>query len=118
MVVAIVGVLVAVFVLPPGWGSVLLVGVILWEVTEKLFWIRLINRYPVAVGREALIGLPVIATTVCRPDGRVRLRGESWQARCSTGAQPGETLVVEDVERITLIVRKQASSGRQTSNVN
>jgi membrane protein implicated in regulation of membrane protease activity len=106
VVVPIVGVLLAVFVLPPRWGSVLLVGVILWEVAEKVLWIRLIRRYPVAVGRETLIGQPVTVTATCRPEGRVRLGGESWQARCSTGAQAGETLVVEGVDRITLIVTR------------
>lgn len=107
MVVPIVGVLLAFLVLPRAWGTVLLVGVILWEVAEKLFWLRLIHRYPIAVGREALIGLSVTATSVCRPDGRVSLQGENWQARCSTGAQPGETLVVEDIQRITLIVGRR-----------
>ena len=103
MIVAIVGVLLAFFVLPPAWGTVVLAAVIVWEVAEKVFWLRLIRRYPVAVGREALIGLPVTATTACRPDGRVRLQGETWQARCSAGAHPGQRLVVEGVERITLI---------------
>jgi membrane-bound serine protease (ClpP class) len=109
MIVPIVGVLMAVFVLPATWGTALLAGVIAWELAEKVLWIRLIRRYPVAVGREALIGLPVTATTSCRPDGRVRLRGESWQARCSTGAQSGDALVVEDVDRITLIVGRRRS---------
>ncbi|MGZ4414557.1 MAG: NfeD family protein [Gaiellaceae bacterium] len=109
MVVPILGVVVAVFVLPPSWGTVLLLAVIVWEMIEKLFWIRLIRRYPVVVGSEALIGMSVIATTVCRPEGRVRLQGENWQARCNTGAQPGETLVVEGVDRITLIVGRQAA---------
>ena len=96
----------AIFVLPPSWGVAVLVGVLIWEVAEKLFWLRLINRYPIAVGSEALIGLPVTATTDCLPGGRVKLFGESWQARCSVGARFGETLVVEDVEQLTLVVGK------------
>jgi membrane protein implicated in regulation of membrane protease activity len=108
VVVPVAGVVIAAFVLSPGWGTVLLVGVIVWEVAEKLFWIRLIGRYPVVVGREALIGMPVVATTTCRPEGRVRLQGENWQARCSTGARRGEILVVEGVDRITLVVGKRA----------
>jgi membrane protein implicated in regulation of membrane protease activity len=111
VVVPVVGVVVAVFILPPGWGTVLLVAVISWEVIEKLFWIRLIGRYPVVVGREAMIGMSVVATTTCRPEGRVRLQGENWQARCSMGARPGETLVVEGVDRITLIVGKRPHVG-------
>ena len=109
MVVPAIGVLLAFFVLPPRWGIVLLVAVVIWEVAEKLFWLRLIRRYPLSVGHETLIGLPVTATTFCGPDGRVRLQGESWRARCSAGARPGEALVVEGVDLITLIVGKQRS---------
>jgi membrane protein implicated in regulation of membrane protease activity len=107
MVVPAVGVLLAFFVLPPGWGIAVLVAVVIWEIAEKLFWLRLIRRYPLAMGRETLIGLQVTATTFCGPDGRVRLQGESWRARCSAGARPGEALVVEGVDLITLIVGKQ-----------
>lgn len=107
MIVPIVGLLIAAFVLPPAWGAILLIGVIGWEVGEKLLWLRVIRAYPVTTGCEALIGLHVTATTACRPHGRVRLRGETWQARCNSGARPGETLVVQGVDLITLIVEKQ-----------
>jgi membrane protein implicated in regulation of membrane protease activity len=109
MVVLVVAILLAVFVLPPSWGALLVISVLVWEFAEKALWLRLIRRYPVAVGPEVLIGQPVTASTVCQPEGRVRLRGETWKARCASGAQPGETLVVEGVERITLIVGKPGS---------
>ena len=107
MVVPAVGVLLAFFVLPPRWGIALLVAVLIWEVAEKLFWLRLIRRYPLAVGRETLIGMPVTALSFTGSDGRVRLQGESWRARCSAGARPGEALVVEGVDLITLVVGKR-----------
>ena len=107
MVVPAAGVLLAFFVLPPRWGIAVLIAVLVWEVFEKVFWLRLIRRYPVATGSEALIGLPVTATTECWPTGRVRLQGETWQARCSAGAQPGDALVVEGVDLITLIVGRR-----------
>ena len=50
MVVPAVGFLLAFFVLPPRWGIALLVAVLIWEVAEKLFWLRLIRRYPLASG--------------------------------------------------------------------
>ena len=106
MVILAVAILLAAFVLPPPWGIGLVAGVLVWELAEKAFWFRLSRRYPVVVGRETLIGRPVTATTVCHPEGRVRLRGETWKARCALGAQPGETLVVESVEQTTLIVSK------------
>jgi membrane-bound serine protease (ClpP class) len=107
MVVPAVGVLLAFFVLPPRWGIAVLVAVLIWEVAEKLFWLRLIRRYPLAVGRETLIGMPVTALSFTGSDGRVRLQGESWRARCSAGARPGEALVVEGVDLITLVVGKR-----------
>jgi membrane protein implicated in regulation of membrane protease activity len=110
MVLPLVGVLVAFLVLPPGWGAVLLVAVVAWEIAEKLIWLRVIGRYPVLVGREALIGSTVTVTNSCFPVGRVRLKGESWAARCEAGARSGETLVVEDVEQITLIVAKKQTA--------
>lgn len=99
-------VLLAVYVLPPPWGLVLIASVIVWEVVEKLFLLRYSRRQPIAVGREALIGLSVTAVSSCEPEGRVRLNGESWRAHCTSGAQPGDELVVEDVDLITLVVSK------------
>jgi len=78
--------------------------VIIWEVVEKFLWIRHSRRLPIAVGKEALVGLPVTAVSACLPEGRVRLGAESWKARCSDGAQAGDRLVVKDVDLITLIV--------------
>jgi membrane-bound ClpP family serine protease len=57
------------------------------------------KRVPPAIGREALIGLPVTAVSACLPEGWVKLRGERWKARCSEGAGVGDPLVVEAVER-------------------
>ncbi len=107
MIVPVAALLVALLVLTPGWGTALLAAVIVWEVAEKLFWVRLIGRYPVATGREAIIGSTVTVTRACLPDGRVQLRGESWPARCHAGARSGETLVVGDIDRITLIITKE-----------
>jgi membrane-bound ClpP family serine protease len=103
--------LLSLFVLPSPWGVLLVACVIVWEVCEKTFWLRYTRRLPVVVGREALIGMPVTAVSPIRPEGRVRLHGENWKAYCSAGAQPGETLVVEAVEALTLIVGKSARSG-------
>jgi membrane-bound ClpP family serine protease len=82
---------------------------LLWEVAEKLLFVWYSKRMPPAIGREALIGLPVTAVSACRPEGWVRLRGERWKARCSAGAGVGDALVVEAVEQITLIVAQPPS---------
>ena len=101
--------LLAAFVVPEPWGLVLVGFVVAWEIAEKLYWIRFTRRIPVAVGREAMIGLPVTVVSACRPEGRVQLLGERWTARCSAGADVGERLVVEAVERLTLVVARPDS---------
>jgi len=97
-------ILLAVFVVRGPEGQLLVLGALLWEVAEKLFLLRYSKRMPPAVGREALIGLPVTAVSICQPEGWVKLGGERWKARCSEGAGLGDSLVVEAVEQITLIV--------------
>jgi membrane-bound ClpP family serine protease len=82
---------------------------IVWEIAEKLFWFRSSKRIPIAVGREAMIGLPVTVISPCQPEGRVQLLGERWKARCAAGAGVGDTLVIEAVEQITLVVRTPGS---------
>jgi membrane protein implicated in regulation of membrane protease activity len=106
MLIVFGSLLLALFVAPAPWGVVLVACAIVWEIAEKVFWFRYSKRIPVAVGREAMIGLPVTVVSACRPEGRVRLRGERWPARCVEGAAVGDSLVVEGVERITLVVGK------------
>ena len=72
--------------------------------------VRVNEPYAPAVGREALIGLPVTAVSTCQPEGWVKLGGERWKAHCSEGAGRGDSLVVEAVEQITLIVAQPLST--------
>ena len=97
-------ILLAVFVVPESWGAVLVGCAIVWEIAEKVFWVRYTKRIPVAVGREAMIGRPVTVVSTCQPDGRVQLFGERWKARCHAGASVGDRLVIEAVDQITLVV--------------
>jgi len=114
MLAIVSSVLLAMFVLSPSWGAALVGGAVLWELAEKLFWFRSTKRIPIAVGREAMIGLPVTVVSACRPEGRVKLLGERWQARCAAGARVGDTLVIESVERITLVVGKPSPGKPQS----
>jgi membrane protein implicated in regulation of membrane protease activity len=108
MVAIASAVLLALFVVPARWGIVLVVSAIAWEVLEKAFWFFRTKGIPVAVGPEAMIGQPVDVITPCKPDGQVRLSSERWNARCSRGADVGDTLTVEAVERLTLIVSRDS----------
>ena len=109
MLIIVGALLLTVFVAPASWAPVLVGCAIVWEIAEKVFWFRRSKRIPIAVGREAMIGLPVTVISPCRPEGRVKLLGERWKASCIAGAGVGDTLIIEAVEQITLIVGKPAS---------
>jgi membrane protein implicated in regulation of membrane protease activity len=113
MLLIVGSILLAMFVAPTPWGPVLVGCAIVWEIAEKAFWFRYTKRIPVAVGREAMIGLPVTVVSPCQPERRVQLLGERWQARYTAGAGVGDTLVVEAVEQITVVVSTPGSDPGQ-----
>ena len=94
----------ALFVLPPGLGVTAVVLGIVVEVAEVGFWIRFLRRYRVTTGVEGLIGARAEVIEACDPEGRVRLRGEIWHARCRAGAGVGEQVTVTGVDGLTLEV--------------
>jgi membrane-bound serine protease (ClpP class) len=99
-------VLLTLFVLPQPWGFALIGVAIAWELAEKAFLFRLTRRIPHAVGQEALIGTQAEVLAPCRPRGKVRLRGERWDALCSEGADVDEAVIVEAVDHLTLVVSR------------
>jgi membrane protein implicated in regulation of membrane protease activity len=103
----VAGLLLVVFHVVAGpWGVTLVAAAIAFEVVEKGFWVRYTSRIPLAAGPEAMIGRSVTVVAACRPAGRVRFGSESWSARCREGADVGESLVIDSVENVTLIVNK------------
>ena len=101
---AIVAILLAIFILPSPWGLVAIVVGISIEVGESWFWIRFTRRHRAVTGAEALIGQRAVVIEACRPDGRVRIQGELWRARCARGAEVGEHVRVAAVNDLTLEV--------------
>jgi membrane-bound serine protease (ClpP class) len=99
-------ILLAVFVLPPLWGLVVICAAAVVEIGEFFFWIWLSRRRGVQAGVEALIGKTARVTSACRPDGRVRVEGELWRAHCEAGADVGENVRVTAVEGLTLEVAR------------
>jgi membrane protein implicated in regulation of membrane protease activity len=77
------------------------------EIGEAAFWIRLSRRRRPTIGAEALVGAEGVATSDCRPEGRVRVGGELWRAVCLDGVGAGEAVVVESVAGLTLRVRRK-----------
>lgn len=67
---------------------------------------RLFQRQP-TTGAEGMVGKTGTALTAIRPEGRVNIQGEIWRAESDTPIKRGEPIVVEKVEGLKVIVRKQ-----------
>jgi membrane protein implicated in regulation of membrane protease activity len=94
----------AVLVLPPGWGIAAVTLGIAIEVAEVGFWIRFLRRYRIVTGAEGLVGSKAEVIEACDPRGRVRFRGEIWHAHCDSGAEIGERVTITGVHGLTLSV--------------
>lgn len=92
------------FLLPDPWRFVVAGAVAVIEVGEIWFWIRFLRRYRVTTGAEGMIGEVGEALERCDPAGRVRLRGEIWNARSEDAVAPGDAVRVRGVEGLTLVV--------------
>jgi membrane protein implicated in regulation of membrane protease activity len=88
------------FVLPDPWRIVLLVCAAFIEVGEVYFWIRFLRRYRVTTGVEGMVG----ETAEVIGPGRVRVRGEIWNARGADGAR---RVRVAAVDGLTLVVEPE-----------
>jgi membrane-bound serine protease (ClpP class) len=104
--VLLVGAIVlAVLVLPPGWGIAAVALAAAIEVAEVGFWIRFLRRYRVRTGIEALVGSTAEVIESCDPRGRVRFRGEIWHAECPAGANVGDRVRITGAHGLTLDVQ-------------
>jgi membrane protein implicated in regulation of membrane protease activity len=103
-VLFLIGLLLAVFVLPSPWGLVAVVVGGVLDIAETgvfLWWSR---RKRASVGVETLVGKTGVASTELWPEGQVRIAGEIWHARCEGGCDAGTQIVVRSVEGLTLVV--------------
>jgi membrane-bound serine protease (ClpP class) len=64
---------------------------------------------PVGTGRESMVGAEVEVRTALDPEGQVWSEGALWRARLEGDgrgpAQPGDRVVIEAVDGLTLVVR-------------
>jgi membrane protein implicated in regulation of membrane protease activity len=102
--------IVGLFVLPNPWGVIAVSTAAVIEVGEVFFWIRFLRRYPVTTGAEGLVGEPGQVLVRCAPLGRVRLRGESWNARSEEPLEFREEVRVEAVDGLTLVVARAGNA--------
>jgi membrane-bound serine protease (ClpP class) len=102
--VLLVAAFVSLFFLPSPWGFVAVGVAAVVEVGEVYLWIRFLRRYRITTGAEGLVGEVGEVVEACTPAGRVRLRGELWNARSATPADPGRLVRVTGVDGLTLEV--------------
>jgi membrane-bound serine protease (ClpP class) len=103
-VLLVVAILAAIFWLPSPWGIAAVVGATAFELAEIALFVWVSKRRRATTGAEALVGAIAVAVTRCEPEGQVRVEGELWRAVCTEGARPGDRVVVEHVDGLTLIV--------------
>jgi membrane-bound ClpP family serine protease len=103
-VILVIGILVAIFVVPDGWTIPVIVLAAALEATETAFTFWWSRRAAPKVGPETLIGATGRAVTACRPEGTVRVRGEVWRARCETGVDAHAPIRVLGRDQLVLVV--------------
>ncbi len=108
--ILLLAILLAIFVLPSPWSFVIVVLGLLGEVGEIVWGRRLAKRWRPKTGAEAMIGKRAKVVVACRPDGQVRVHGELWAATCAAGADVGETVVVEGLDELTLVVAPEPAA--------
>jgi membrane-bound serine protease (ClpP class) len=94
------GILLAVFVVPWPWGILTVAVGGLLDIGESLAFVKWSRRRKAAVGAEALVGRTAVVATPTQ----VRVAGELWQARSDSPLRVGESVVVREVDGLTLVV--------------
>lgn len=103
--IAVLGTLIGLFVVPDPWTLPVIGGALVVQAVETYVSLRISRRLgPPRVGPERLIGQTGRVVEPCHPLGRVRVRGELWQARCGAGANRDTTVRVVRREQLVLEV--------------
>ena len=97
----------SIFFLPMPWPIFLLVAALVLEVAEYWAWKWFLRRYRIRSGPEAMIGTVGEVVYECNPEGRVRLQGELWKARCEVTVPVGARVAVRELDGLTLVVEPE-----------
>ena len=90
--------------LPHPWNFVGFGVALVLFLGEVLFWHARVRHRRAATGADRMIGATAVVIGACRPRGQVRLRGETWEARCAAGADVGEEVVIRSRDGLVLTV--------------
>jgi membrane protein implicated in regulation of membrane protease activity len=101
-----VAIVLALIFLPWPWNLLTILGGLGVEIGELAWGLSLARRWRPRTGAEAIDRRGSTVVAACRPLGEVRVQGELWRARCDEGADPGETVRIETIEGLTLVVAR------------
>jgi membrane protein implicated in regulation of membrane protease activity len=107
-----IAIVLALIFLPWPWNLVMILGGLVIELGELAWGLRLARRWKPRTGAEAMIGMEATVVSACRPDGEVRVHGELWRARCEEGADAGDTVRIERLDGLTLVVTPASRTPR------
>jgi membrane protein implicated in regulation of membrane protease activity len=93
---------------PWPWNLIAVLCGLAIETVELTWGLRLARRWRPQTGVEAMIGVTAEVVAPCRPDGQVRIQGELWEARCPEGADVGDSVRIEAIEGLTLVVGRSS----------
>jgi membrane protein implicated in regulation of membrane protease activity len=105
-VILVGALLLAVFVLSPPWSYAVIAGAVAVELVEVVVFVRWSQRRRVQMGAETLVGETGVVVDPLRPEGRVRVQGELWRARCAGEALPGDRVRVRALDGLVLEVER------------
>lgn len=103
-VILLIGIALAIFVVPWPWNVPVVVLAGLLEFVETFGTWRWSIRARAKAGPETLVGGSGRAITEVRPEGLVRVRGEDWRARSARGVDAGHQIRVVGRDQLTLLV--------------
>lgn len=110
--ILVAGILIGLFVVPDGWTLPVIAGAVGLEAVETFISLRIARRFgPPRVGPERLIGQTGRVVEPCRPLGRVRVRGELWQARSDPPAEIDDRVRVVSRNGLVLDVEPVGPEG-------
>ena len=103
-VLLLIGIGLAIFVVPAPWNIPIVILFGLLEIAETSWAWRRSRRGDSEGAPKQIIGATGRAVTDCRPSGTVRVHAAIWLARCERGVDGGHRIRVIGQEEQTLIV--------------
>jgi len=97
------------------WGLIVGVAIVVAVLVGLVIWAIVRGQLrKVTTGAEALIGKVAVAQTGLNPKGTVLVEGEHWTAKVDSGkVEPGEEVIVTEIEGLKLAVIKKKIKGRK-----